>query len=154
MIIKILVSIAIIIIAYLALMSFLTRHNPVKTASPINLEVCPNKPNCVLSTSNIKRETIEPFALINNNAQQSWKQLTQAISQNGGNILINDGAYLHAVFTSSIFRFKDDFEAKIMDQFIHIRSASRAGKSDLGQNRKRVEKFELFITTLSNNAFF
>jgi uncharacterized protein (DUF1499 family) len=54
--------------------------------------------------------------------------------------LVDDGRYYHAVFTSGLFRFKDDFEAVLDGSRIEIRSASRAGTSDMGQNRKRVER--------------
>lgn len=50
--------------------------------------------------------------------------------------------YLHAVFTSLIFRFRDDVEILVDDsaKVLQIRSASRVGHSDLGVNRKRVER--------------
>jgi len=50
--------------------------------------------------------------------------------------------YLHAEFTSAIFRFVDDVECLIdaANQTIHIRSASRVGYWDLGANRRRVER--------------
>ena len=50
--------------------------------------------------------------------------------------------YLHIEFTSTLFRFVDDVEflADETAKVIHVRSASRLGKSDLGVNRKRVEE--------------
>jgi len=45
-------------------------------------------------------------------------------------------------FRSNVFRFVDDVEF-LFDRekkLIHVRSASRVGYSDLGVNRKRVEK--------------
>ena len=134
------VAIIFLVIIYLASLSFLTRHHRIKTQGERHLTPCPNKPNCVFSKSDKKTHTIEAFQLNDNNRQQSWKKLIAAIQRSGGEILIDDGHYLHAVFTSSIFRFKDDFEAEINESQIDIRSASRAGKSDLGQNRKRVER--------------
>ncbi|MBT7632309.1 MAG: DUF1499 domain-containing protein [Desulfobacula sp.] len=88
-------------------------------------------------------QAIEAFQIKENNKQLSWENLKTAITKSGGEILIDDGQYCHAVFTSTIFRFKDDFEAVQNNNQINIRSASRAGKSDLGQNRKRVEKIRL-----------
>jgi len=140
MIIKILLSIALLIVAYFFLLSFLTRHDILKTVSERQLSPCPNKPNCVLSTSTIKHEAINPLALLDNNPQLSWQAFTRAVQQNGGDIIVHDERYLHAVFTSTLFRFKDDLEAQLSDKHIDIRSASRAGKSDLGQNRKRIER--------------
>ena len=56
-------------------------------------------------------------------------------------ITVSD-SYLHAEFTSAVFRFIDDLEFLVDDtaKVIHVRSASRLGTSDLGVNRKRVEE--------------
>jgi uncharacterized protein (DUF1499 family) len=50
--------------------------------------------------------------------------------------------YLHAEFTSLVFRFVDDVEFYIDRRFklVLFRSASRAGHSDLGVNRRRMEE--------------
>lgn len=52
--------------------------------------------------------------------------------------------YLHAEFTSALFRFVDDVEFLIDPDAkqIHFRSASRVGYSDLGANRRRMEAIE------------
>jgi len=134
------VAIVFIIIIYLASLSFLTRNHQIKAENKRQLSPCPNKPNCVLSSSDKKSESIKAFPLIDDNKKLSWEKLISAIKESGGEILIDDGQYCHAVFTSTIFRFKDDLEIVLNDNQIEIRSASRAGKSDLGQNRKRVGK--------------
>jgi uncharacterized protein (DUF1499 family) len=50
--------------------------------------------------------------------------------------------YIRAEFKSRIFGFVDDVEFWFDDEqkVIHFRSASRVGYSDLGANRKRMEK--------------
>lgn len=49
--------------------------------------------------------------------------------------------HLHAVFTSLVFRFDDDVDLIVQpDGNIEVRSASRTGYSDLGANRRRVER--------------
>lgn len=50
--------------------------------------------------------------------------------------------YLHAVFASRLFGFRDDLELRIDEDesLVHVRSASRVGRSDLGANRARVER--------------
>ena len=52
--------------------------------------------------------------------------------------------YLYAECTSFLFRFTDDLEVYVdkESKLIHFRSASRVGHSDLGANRKRVEKLK------------
>jgi uncharacterized protein (DUF1499 family) len=52
--------------------------------------------------------------------------------------------YIHAEFTSLIFRFVDDVEFYFPKSEsdvvrVDIRSSSRIGRSDLGVNRKRME---------------
>jgi uncharacterized protein (DUF1499 family) len=57
-------------------------------------------------------------------------------------IVTRGNGYLHAVYTSLVFRFRDDIEF-IMEKdagVIHVKSASRLGKYDFGVNRKRVER--------------
>lgn len=130
-----------VIIIYLASLSFMTRQHPIKAEGQRLLEPCPDTTaNCVSSESSEPRHAIRAFNLLNGNRETSWNKFTDAISRSGGEILVNDGQYCHAVFTSTIFRFKDDVEALLKQDEIAVRSASRAGRSDLGQNRKRIEK--------------
>ena len=55
-------------------------------------------------------------------------------------IKVEDG-YLYAEFRSEKMRFIDDFEARVdaAASVIHVRSASRLGRRDVGVNRARVE---------------
>ena len=48
--------------------------------------------------------------------------------------------YVHAIVRSRLFRFADDLEFRFDDAAgaIHMRSASRLGRDDLGVNRKRL----------------
>jgi uncharacterized protein (DUF1499 family) len=56
-------------------------------------------------------------------------------------IVTETSTYLHAEFTSALWRFVDDVEFSIDEnaKLIHMRSASRLGRSDFGVNRKRIE---------------
>jgi len=102
-----------------------------------HLQACPDKPNCVCSESEAvdKVHAIAPFAIAD------WQALRQAVEGAGGKIVFDGGRYLHATFTSAVFRFVDDVELRLdVEQgLVHIRSASRVGHSDFGVNRKRVE---------------
>ncbi|MBX3417275.1 MAG: DUF1499 domain-containing protein [Pirellulaceae bacterium] len=55
--------------------------------------------------------------------------------------------YVHFEARSLIFRFVDDVEFLVVpeERQIHFRSASRVGHSDLGVNRKRMEKLTALI---------
>lgn len=50
--------------------------------------------------------------------------------------------YLHAVFSSLVFRFRDDVEflADGDSGLLHFRSAARLGYYDFGANRRRMER--------------
>ena len=102
-----------------------------------HLRACPDKPNCVCSETNSddKVHAIAGFSA------SDWPALRQAIAAAGGRIVQDDGHYLHATFTSRLFRFVDDVELHRDDVqgVVQVRSASRVGQSDFGVNRKRVE---------------
>lgn len=142
----ILLALVVLIVLYLAGLSFTHRHNVLKMEHERTLSPCPQKPNCVYSGSTSAQHQISPLPLLDNDRQKSWQAVIEAIRQSGGDVLVDDGNYCHAVFTSGIFRFKDDVEVKLTETEIAIRSASRAGTSDLGANRKRVEKIRSMYT--------
>ena len=105
------------------------------------LRPCPDSPNCVCSETHSQASLEHAIAAIKAN-DNTWQQLRRAIMQQGGTIEHDDGHYLHATFTSLIFRYVDDVELRrdVEDGLIHIRSASRIGRSDFGVNRKRAEQ--------------
>jgi len=73
--------------------------------------------------------------------------LENVIREMGGTIHIAKNNYVAATFRSRIFRFVDDFEIRIdpVQKVIHVRSASRVGKGDMGVNKKRVELFRRLL---------
>ena len=142
----IILLIPIVIILYFSGLSFSTRHSPIKAEPKRTLNDCPDTPNCVYSQASNPDKKIETFTLSAGNPQTDWERLIAIIQQQGGEIHFNDDQYCHAVFTSTIFRFKDDLELLREDNQVQIRSASRAGKSDLGVNRKRVEAIRAAYT--------
>ena len=62
-------------------------------------------------------------------------------------IIRQDGAYLYAEYRSKLMRFVDDVEFFHDDKagVIHVRSASRLGRRDMGVNRARVESLRARI---------
>ena len=74
------------------------------------------------------------------------RQLIQQMPRS--KVVKSTDTYLHAEFTSPLFRFVDDaeFSFDTKRDEIHFRSASRVGYSDLGANRDRMnairEQFE------------
>ena len=105
------------------------------------LRPCPSSPNCVSSESEIPSSRVEPLTF-KVPPEKAWDDLKEAIRVMGGKIQEEHNGYLWATFTSRVFRFVDDVEFRMVpsDGIIHVRSGSRVGYSDLGVNRKRVEK--------------
>ena len=101
------------------------------------LRPCPSSPNCVNSMVNEDEvHRIEPFRGV---SLAELRELLQ--NEESVEIVTDHENYLHAEFTSLIMRFVDDVEffSVAEEQVIHVRSASRLGRSDLGANRRRVE---------------
>ncbi len=105
------------------------------------LRACPDSPNCVCSEYHTQASPEHAIAALNAD-DDSWQVLREIIVHLGGKIEQDDGEYLHATFSSALFHFVDDVELRrdVSHGLIHIRSASRAGRSDFGVNRKRVEQ--------------
>ena len=132
---------------YISIVFLLTLFSCASQAPPSlglrdgKLAPCPNKPNCVSSDHKDKASGIESMAF-KETPEMAWEKLKAAVTTIGGKIEKDDNNYLWATFRSRIFRFVDDMEFRMdsKNKVIHLRSASRVGYSDLGVNRKRVEK--------------
>ncbi len=105
------------------------------------LAKCSRKPNAVCSEYiSDTSHYIEPIDVSKVNMGQHFYKVIQAIEANGGEIVTKNDHYVAAIFTSTIFKFVDDVEARLDKEegVIHLRSASREGYSDLGVNAKRI----------------
>jgi len=108
---------------------------------PTRLAACPSTRNCVSSQAEADSQRVAPFSCASS-CGETLKQLRGIVrSTPGVSIVVSTDSYLRAEFTSGVFRFVDDLEL-LLDRdagVIHVRSASRFGKWDLGANRRRVE---------------
>ncbi|MBE9079016.1 DUF1499 domain-containing protein [Romeria aff. gracilis LEGE 07310] len=107
------------------------------------LTACPGTPNCVNSQAiaSDKDHYIKPIAH-SGPAQDAIATLQQIVkSMEGSTVNEATDTYLYAEFASKIMGFVDDVEFYAVPDgsVIHVRSAARLGKSDLGVNRKRIE---------------
>ena len=105
------------------------------------LAKCSRRPNAVCSEYiSDTSHYVEPIDVSKVNMGQHFYKVIQAIEANGGEIVYKDEHYVAAIFTSTIFKFVDDVEARLDKEegMIHLRSASREGYSDLGVNAKRI----------------
>lgn len=124
---------------------------------PMNLGVhdgklapCPATPNCVSSQSADKEHAVEPL-LFSGTAAEAMAKLKVVLStMPRARVVTATETYLHAEFTSALFRFVDDVEFWFDESTgtIHLRSASRVGTSDLGVNRKRIEYLRIKLNAL------
>jgi uncharacterized protein (DUF1499 family) len=131
-----------LIVVYFAILSFLaTRPDNLGVRPDGSLAPCSEKPNSVSSQAADPAHFLPPFAFTDQPAA-AWQRLKEIVRKDpSASIIQENDQYLYAEFRSLIFRFVDDVEWKLdaPNHVIHVRSASRAGYSDLGVNRARVE---------------
>ena len=115
--------------------------------NPRTLAPCPSSPNCVSTQAQDADHTIAPYRYRKSRAEskEALKEILRSLSRT--KLVEEDEAYLHYEVTSFLFRFVDDVEFVLDDetQLIQFRSASRTGYSDLGVNRKRMERLRSLI---------
>lgn len=125
----------------LALFRLLSRRPTNLGATGGRLSPCPGTPNCVCSQATDDGHRIDPLHYDGSptDAMTRLKGVLAALPRT--HVVTATDTYLHAECTSLLFRFVDDVEFLLEPEakIIHVRSASRAGRSDLGVNRRRVE---------------
>ena len=107
------------------------------------LAACPGSPNCVNSQSDDAQSKIEPLPAV---SIAQVKQVVEGMERT--TIIEETDNYLYAEFKSQLMGYVDDVEFYLDSaaNVVHVRSASRLGKSDLGVNRKRVEAIRSKLT--------
>lgn len=106
------------------------------------LAECADKPSSVCSQSVAGQHKIEPLAYTTS-SDEAWDALRAVVDRMpGATVIESTDDYLRYEFRTMLMRYVDDVEFlnSPADSLIHIRSASRIGHSDLGANRKRVER--------------
>ena len=117
------------------------------------LKDCPSTPNCVCTLASRSEQAMPPLPFQGSAAGAIDSVAMLLESQPRVSLLERREDYLHVVFASLVFRFKDDVEFYADEQsgLLHFRSASRLGYSDMGANRRRMERLsELLILKLKN----
>ena len=140
-IVYIIVGLLILIGLMLAWQSFNSRKQPDLGLNAGKLLPCPATPNCVCSEYPSEQAYIEPLTY-SVAKEVAWQKLKQVVDNTGGKISTENEDYLRVVYETPLMRFSDDVEFRhdLVNMQIHVRSASRVGRSDLGTNRERVEK--------------
>ncbi len=106
------------------------------------LLACPITPNCVSSQAESSDlHYIAPYKYTKD-LVLAFSELKSVIEkQERVKIISSTDTYLNAEFTSKLMGYVDDVEFYFEDstKTVHVRSASRLGKSDMNVNRKRIE---------------
>ena len=112
---------------------------PSKTANSVSSQAAlwPDNPQAAAAQ-------IAPLALIGQPAdgKATLDRIEKIVRDTPGTQIVKrDGDYLQATATTALMRYTDDLEFWFDNaaQVVHVRSASRLGREDLGANRKRVE---------------
>lgn len=143
-------GITVLLISTLGILSATAKRPANLGATAGRLSACPDSPNCVCSQEERESHVIAPLAF-EGSPVEAWQRLT-AIIERDAVIVTNADNYMHAEFTSTLFRFVDDVEFLLesASNHIQVRSSSRVGKSDFGANRKRIESIRSEFETANS----
>ncbi len=111
---------------------------------PSRFRPVPDSPNCVSSRAPAHdgQHYIEPFAQAELHAIKA-----AMLAMPRTRLVVEEPGYLKFEVRTRFFRFVDDVEFELEDDgLVHVRSASRVGRSDLGVNRRRVEAIRKAVT--------
>jgi len=125
----------------------------VKTQKPVGIVdgkfyPCPNTPNCVSTQATDAKHKISPISYSGTLSEAKEKIINILSSLKRAKIITNTENYIHTEVRTATFKFVDDVEFLFDDsvKVIQFRSRARSGYTDMGVNRKRMEKIrEMFI---------
>ena len=113
---------------------------------------CPDKPNCVSSKNIDVPNYMGPIYYKGSLNIAKVDLLLTIKTFDSAKIKKEMDQFVHVEFTSNIFRFIDDVEFYLIEPgVIHFRSASRIGHSDLGVNRRRMNRIRLAFNKRNKN---
>ncbi len=119
----------------------------VKTQKPVGIVdgkfyPCPNTPNCVSTQATDAKHKISPIKYSGTMSEAKEKISKIVNSLKRTKIITNTENYIHAEVRTATFKFVDDVEFFFDDseKIVQFRSRARSGHSDMGVNRKRMEK--------------
>lgn len=107
------------------------------------LQPCPDTPNCVSTFADDKLHRVEPIPTDLSRPEAIAHAGDAIASIDRITIVEETDGYILARSTSRLFGYVDDVEIYVPEgtSTIHFRSASRAGRGDMGVNRRRYEEF-------------
>ena len=117
------------------------------------LAPCPTTLNCISSQGTDEWHYTAPLRYTGEQSEARKKLISAIESMDRAVVITDKDNYIHAEYTSRLFRFMDDVELYFDDanKIIHVRSASRIGYSDHGVNRTRVDQLRFKFNRLLNS---
>ena len=105
------------------------------------LRPCPDRPNCVSTQSAAPAKRMPALGFEGEVEPVRAAILDVLAEAPRARVVEAEGDYIHAEFTTPVFRFVDDVEFSVDPgaKRVEFRSASRVGHSDLGTNRRRMK---------------
>lgn len=100
-----------------------------------------SKPNNVSTQAEDPEKNVATLPM-KSTVEETIAAIKAALNEYGGaEIQQEQSDYIYAIFTTNLMKYRDDAEFWIdtENREVHFRSASRAGYSDMGLNRKRYE---------------
>lgn len=126
----------------IALLLALALFAPTDAMPQRTLPRCPDTPNCVSTDAERESQRMAAVPFTDSPASALARAKAALLAESRSKIVAQEQDWLKAQCTSFLFRFVDDVEV-IVDagtRTFRFRSASRVGSSDLGVNRKRMER--------------
>ncbi len=146
---KILIRVGIVllvlILAYVLRLIYLVQNTPAAAGfgTGTAITACPtSKPNCVSTLNTEEGFKAYPIAFSGDAASAVAKLKAAIQTEPNVEVVFENAQQIEVTFKTALFGFRDDARFAINPATNHIEfsSASRVGYSDLGVNRKRMER--------------
>lgn len=137
----ILIIIAAFIVLNVGRIYYQNSQTPVLGVENGRLKPVSSKPNNVSTQAQEDAKKVAPLA-VKASTSATMAALKQAVNDYGqAHVQTETDTYLYVIFTTDLMKYHDDAEFWIDEAngVVHFRSASRAGYSDMGLNRKRYD---------------
>ena len=110
-----------------------------------DLAPCGSAPHCVSSQETRSDFQVAPMRYTGSAvaAREKLVRVLKRMESMGYAVLVNEGDYVRATYTSGTMKYVDDLEFVFSQSergVIHVRSSSRIGYADFGANRRHVEE--------------
>ena len=146
---KILIGIAIVllvlVLAYVARLIYLVQNTPAAQGFGNGLAItacATSKPNCVSTLNTEDGFKASPITFTGDTASALAKLKAAIQTEPNAEVVFENAQQIEVTFKTALFGFRDDasFALNLPTNQIEFRSQSRVGYSDLGVNRKRMER--------------